>query len=76
MFRVVRGFNLREECDDMCSIDIRKTIFVFAIVVVSMQLFGCSGSGGDASSPPPTVITWDDLTWDDGSNDPNTLWED
>ena len=62
----------------MCSLNIRKGIYIFIIAVASMTLFGCFGSDGGATTPPPlpTVTTWDDLIWDDGSNDPNTLWED
>lgn len=58
----------------MYNLGIKKAIYILAISVMSMQLFNCSG--GDGSTSEPTVITWDDLVWDDGSNDPNTLWED
>lgn len=58
----------------MNSLTIRKAIFILAISVISLQLFNCSQC--DGSSTERTVITWDTLIWDDGSNAPNTLWED
>ena len=53
---------------------IKKAIYIFTVAVVSMLLSGCFGGGGGTEEPP--VINWDDLIWDDGSNAPNTLWED
>ena len=50
----------------------------FTVTICAFVLFvsGCFG-GGDVSTtePPLTVNTWDTLIWDDGSNAPNTLWE-
>ena len=58
---------------------IMKTYRISIITVVcafAFITFGCSSGGGDESTTEPTVITWDKLIWDDGSNDPNTHWED
>ena len=61
----------------MYSLSLKKTIFVLTMAVVSTQLSACfGGGGGSATEPPPAVTTWENLIWDDGSNDPNTLWED
>ena len=46
--------NLRELSDSMYSLSIRKSIYIFAIAVVFMQLFGCGGGsdgGGDGLDP-------------------------
>jgi hypothetical protein len=53
---------------------IRRAIFIIAISVISMQLFNCTGC--DESTTERAIVTWDTLIWDDGSNAPNTLWED
>ena len=34
----------------MCSLSIRKAIYILAITAVSMQLFGCGGDGSSNSS--------------------------
>ena len=34
----------------MCNLSIRKTIYIFIIAVISMQLFGCGG-GGSSEAP-------------------------
>lgn len=57
---------------------IRKPLYT-TIICISPFLSGCLGGGDDTPTEPPpepSVITWDKLIWDDGSNDPNTLWED
>lgn len=62
----------------MKNIYFKKVILLIALAIISMQLSGCFENDDDEVTPPatPTVITWDKLVWDDGSGDPNTLWED
>ena len=59
------------------TMKLNNVSFITIICALALITSGCFVVvGGDGDTSETTVVTWDNLIWDDGSNNPNTLWED